>query len=81
MDLETREPRWTYQGAGAVLSAPAIAGDTLYVGAGNRLYALNSGTGEVEWSSQTANRISSDVVITAEAIYVVDEEAILYAIE
>ena len=81
LDLESREPRWTYQGAGAVLGAPAVAGDTLYVGAGDHLYALSSDTGDVRWSFQTANRIGSDVVITAEAIYVVDEGATLYAIE
>ena len=81
LDLETREPRWTYQGAGAVLGAPAVAGDTLYVGAGDHLYALSSDTGDVRWSFQTAKWISSDVVITAEAIYVVDEGANLYAFE
>ncbi len=81
LDLETREPRWTYQGAGAVLGAPAVAGDTLYVGAGDHLYALDTDTGQVQWSFQTVKRISGDVVVTSAAVYVVDEGANLYAIE
>ena len=81
LDLETREPRWTYQGAGAVLGAPAVAGDTLYVGAGDHLYAISTDTGEVSWSFQTMRRISGDVVVTSAAVYVVDEGATLYAIE
>ena len=81
LDLESREPRWIFQAAGAVLGAPAVGGETLYMGAGDHLHAFSTDTGEVQWSFQTRRRISSDVVITADAIYVIDEGANLYAIE
>lgn len=77
----TREVIWSFQAGGEVRSAPALAGDTAYVGAGNRLYALKARTGEVAWSFQTAKNIGTPVVVTAGGVYIADQGGTLYAIE
>lgn len=49
VDAETGLEKWNRRLDTMNTSAPAIAGDTVYVGAWEELYALRSDTGEVRW--------------------------------
>jgi outer membrane protein assembly factor BamB len=49
-------------------SASAIAGDTVYVGAWEELYAINAGSGEVKWIFQP-ERGSDDSYFTDPVVY------------
>lgn len=78
---ENKQGLWSYRTAGEIRGAPAVAGDMVYVGAGNHLYALTAQSGELVWSFQTAAAITTHVVVTSAAVYVVDQAGTLYAIE
>jgi outer membrane protein assembly factor BamB len=80
LNRNTREVAWTFEGVGAVRGAPAVVGDTLYIAAGPIVYALEAATGRKLWELQVAGDITSDIVVTKEALYVVDDKSNLYAI-
>lgn len=51
LDKTTGRLIWLYQAGTSQVSAPAVAGDTVYVStSSNRVYALDVGTGVVKWS-------------------------------
>ncbi len=42
---------WTYTTGAAIISSPAVAGSTVYIGSGNdKVYALNAATGHPRWT-------------------------------
>ena len=50
---------WRFETDGSVTGAPAVAGDTVYVLAGNATYALDAATGEQRWVNTDAGGTSS----------------------
>ncbi|MGH2559300.1 MAG: PQQ-binding-like beta-propeller repeat protein [Thermomicrobiales bacterium] len=62
-DAVSGAERWRFPTGSAVSSAPAVAGDTVYVGGDARnLYALNEATGEVRWQFDLGARLSTPVI-------------------
>lgn len=80
LNIDTQQPVWTFAGDGAVRGAPAVVGDTLYVGSGRYLYALNANTGQKLWEFQANAEVDSDIVVTREAVYFADAESNVYAV-
>src|SRR5262249_56156078 len=63
---------WAYNAglANYVVSSPAVAGGTVYVGsAGNRFYALSAATGAKRWSYATGQPISSAPAVANGVVY------------
>jgi len=62
--------KWQFHTKGQILSSPAVAGDTLYVGSGNHcLYALDLATGAQKWLFQSEGRITSSPAVSAGVVY------------
>ena len=65
LDLETGEKRWQREFDQSFEAAPAIHGDTIYIGCEDSLlYALNLADGEKKWSVETDDKITAGVNIT-----------------
>ena len=73
---------WSYNtGSLVLLSSPAVADGTVYVGAYNgKLYALNAQTGAFEWSYQTGYAIVSSPTVANGVVYVGSEDNQTYAL-
>jgi len=83
---------FVFPGATAASSQPAILGDTLYVGSWNaKFYALNSKTGQVQWSYDTAsftgalpagaNAVRNGPAIAGGKVYFGDLAGNIYALD
>jgi outer membrane protein assembly factor BamB len=59
---------WTHATGSAVTTPPAIAGGTVYVGAGDSVYALREATGAAQWSYPTGGTIASSLTLTSTSI-------------
>jgi outer membrane protein assembly factor BamB len=58
-----------------------VAGDTIYLGAtAGKLYSLDVGTGDVNWSYQAQHNLGSDPVIAYGNVYFSDIRGVVYAI-
>jgi outer membrane protein assembly factor BamB len=74
--------RWQFQTKGQVLSSPAVAGDTLYVGSSDHmLYALDRATGAKKWEFKTESRVTSSPVVAAGGVYFGSFDGNFYAID
>jgi len=77
----TGESAWTFATGDIIFSAPAVAGDLVYVGAADKnLYALNTADGQVRWQFRADSGVSSPT-IAGGAIFVGTEGGVLYALE
>ena len=73
--------KWQFQTKGQVLSSPAIADDTLYVGSGDHLlYALNLNSGLKKWSFKTDGRITSSPAVSEGVVYFGSYDGNFYAV-
>jgi eukaryotic-like serine/threonine-protein kinase len=74
--------RWQFQTQGQVLSSPAIAGDTVYIGSSDHmLYALDRATGAKKWAFKTESRITSSPAVNAGVVYFGSFDGNFYAVE
>jgi len=65
LDLKTGEKKWQKEYDQAFEAAPAIHGDTIYIGCEDmRLYALDLATGEEKWFIETDDKITAGVNVT-----------------
>ncbi len=80
LDLNARQPTWTIEGEGAVRGAPAVVNDTVYISSGHYVYALNTSTGEKVWEFRANGEVTSDIVVTQDALYFADDQSNLYAL-
>lgn len=85
LDYVTNDARWTYTVRGKWASAPAVKGDTVYVGTRNgprdgdhngAVYALAAGTGEVRWSFNTNDFQAQHLTVDEGIVYVATKEVI-----
>jgi len=83
--------KWSHQtvggGVNPIESSPAIMGDTLYIGAGDRLYAfdINGSKDNVQkWSFQTGGPIFSSPAVSSwdgGTVYIGSNDGFVYAID
>lgn len=74
--------KWQFHTNGQVLSSPAIAGGTLYVGSSDHnLYALDAATGAFRWKFKTDGRITSSPAVSAGVVYFGSFDSTFYAVD
>jgi len=62
--------RWQFRTKGQVLSSPAVAGDTVYIGSSDHLmYALDRATGDKKWEFKTESRITSSPAVSGGVVF------------
>ncbi len=72
---------WKFRTGAKVLSSPAVAGGTLYVGSADRfVYALNAADGSVRWQYKTQGAVNSSPALSADTVFVVSADGNLYAL-
>jgi hypothetical protein len=72
---------WSFTTGAAVLSSPAVANGTVYVGSDdNNTYALNANNGTKLWSFTTGNEVLSSPAVANGVVYVGSEDSSLYAL-
>ena len=73
---------WTWQAGSAVLAAPLIDGETLYVAAGDgTLTALNRITGAVRWSLDVKEELLTTPVLVEGRLFVMSSEESITAVD
>jgi outer membrane protein assembly factor BamB len=73
--------RWAYTTGGAVLSGPAVAGGTVYVGGeDHKVYALDAATGRLRWAYTTGGP-ASGVAVAGGTVYVGSYDGNVYALD
>lgn len=72
LDAESGEVEWEVETEGYVTSAPAVDGDTLYVGTwGKTFYAVDVDDGSVRWSVDVGHRFGmSSPTVVDDTVYV-----------
>ena len=83
--LLPRPPRksgllWTLE-LGDAGSSPAVTADTLYVGSGNRLVAVDIHQRRTRWAAETDGPVTASPAVGAGAVYTGSEDGILYAVD
>ena len=74
--------QWRFPTGGEVVSTPAIAGDTVYVGSGDgKLYAIDLWNGSERWSYDAKSPISSSPAVDGKTVYVATRNGRLLAID
>lgn len=90
LDLATGAELWRFTGSTGMRGAPAVAGDTVYVGGGidGGIYALDAATGELRWHVPTPGQraiytqpVVDDGVVYANTGYSSETSDRLYAID
>src|SRR5438105_5037593 len=62
--------KWKFHAGGYVISSPAVAGSTIYVGSTNgSLYAVDLESGTQKWKFEAKSRIASSPAIEAGIVY------------
>ena len=75
------EPAWTFPTSDIIFSAPAIAGDLIYVGSNDKyLYVLDAATGHMQWQFRADSGVSSPAIADG-VIFVGTEGGVLYALQ
>lgn len=73
---------WEFKAGGAFPSAPAVDGDTVYVGAGDgRVYALSLADGKQRWSYDAGEEMGTRPVVAGGAVYVMSLQDTLFALD
>ncbi|AGB38870.1 outer membrane protein assembly factor BamB family protein [Natronococcus occultus] len=82
LDAASGEPNWRHEVGNEVVSTPAIAGGTIYIGASDGvLYALEAATGDVEWTYETGGMIWSSPAVAFGTVYVGDWDGVIHAVD
>lgn len=73
---------WIYQASGAVLAAPAIAGETLFVAGGDGVvYALNRFTGALRWRADLREELTTVPLVSEGRVFVMSSEQSVTALD
>jgi len=73
---------WLVNSRGAITTAPAVAGDTVYFGSHDgRLYALEAATGKERWQFKAGGAIGSSPAVVGGAIYFGSDDGRLYVVD
>jgi len=80
--------QWSFPAKGSVKSSPAFAGNTIYFGAGNYVYALSSNAGgtdnassKIKWTYDVHNQITASPAVYNGAVYIGADDGYLYALK
>jgi outer membrane protein assembly factor BamB len=73
---------WRFHTDGYVISSPALADGTVYVGSTDRfLYALDAATGRQKWKFKTGARIASSPAVANGLVYFESYDGNFYAVD
>ena len=73
---------WSWRAGGSVLAAPLLDRETLYVAAADgRLTALNRITGQVRWSSELQEELTTTPTLSGGRLYVMSSEESVTAVD
>lgn len=82
LDGETGSTEWVYDTSGRVEAAPAVVGQTVYVGShDDHLYALDATNGFERWRFETGNRVRSSPAVADGTVYVGSDDGFIYAVD
>jgi len=74
--------KWQFHSNGQVLSSPAVADGTVYVGSSDHLlYALDAATGVLKWKFKTNGRVTSSPAVSANVVYFGSYDSNFYAVD
>jgi outer membrane protein assembly factor BamB len=74
--------KWQYHTKGQVLSSPAIADGSLYIGSSDHfLYALVAATGALRWKFKTDGRITSSPAVSGGLVFFGSFDSCFYAVD
>jgi outer membrane protein assembly factor BamB len=74
--------KWQFHTDGQVLSSPAVANGTLYVGSSDHfLYALDLAAGTQKWKFKTESRITSSPAVSGGLVYFGSFDSNFYAVD
>ena len=74
--------KWQFHTGGYVVSSPAVAGASVYVGSTDgSLYAIDRETGALRWKVHTASRVVSSPAVAAGTVYFGSYDGYFYALD
>jgi eukaryotic-like serine/threonine-protein kinase len=74
--------KWKFKTGGAVISTPAVSGDTAYFGSNDHyLYAVNLADGVQRWKFRTGNRVTSSPAVYNGRVYFGSYDGNFYAVD
>ncbi len=74
--------KWRFKTGGRVISSPAIADGTLYIGSGdNSLYAIAAASGKLRWRFATKDAVDSSPAVSDGAVFFVSRDGSCYAVD
>jgi outer membrane protein assembly factor BamB len=74
--------KWQFHTNAQVLSSPAIADGTLFIGSSDHfLYALDATTGALKWKFETGGRITSSPAVSGSVVYFGSFDSSFYALD
>lgn len=76
------EVKWSFATAEPIVSSPAVADGTVYVGSyDNFLYALDAATGKLKWKFDAHGNVGSSPAVEKGVVYFVSLDGNLYALD
>ena len=73
---------WKFRTGGRVISSPAVAGGTVYVGSTDgRLYALSEANGDLRWRFDTRGPVLASPAVHAGRVYFGSVDGFIYAVD
>jgi len=79
LDIQTRQLKWTFK-TKDILSAPALAGDTVFVGGGKSLHAVSKANGQEQWNFKAKGRPGTPVV-SGGSVYFRTADGTVYGVD
>ena len=74
--------KWTFHTGAAVISSPAVANGSVYVGSSDHnLYALDAASGALRWKFATGGRVTSSPAVATGRVYFGSYDSKLYALD
>jgi len=72
---------WSLSLGGIARSSPVVVNDTLYIGSGNKLLAIDLQSHQKRWEFEAEGTIRSSPAVTDTTVYVGSEDGRLYAVD
>lgn len=82
LDADSGETIWRYDVGTEVVSTPAVAGGTVYVGASDdTLYAFDAASGAPRWTYEAGDMVWSSPALAFGTVYFADWDGLVYAVD
>ena len=81
LDTRILSPRWQQDLKGDIVGGGVVSDDTLFIGSGERLYALDVLSGDCEWYFETEGEVWSTPQISGDMIYFGSLDHRFYALD